>query len=302
MSNSLGRAALLGLAALAWSIAPLATAELGLSGLGDTVAHAKNNKSNNGRHGGGNSNHGNSGNHSNNGHAGDHGNGSAGNVAALNGPEEDWVPPGQEREKNINALAGGLNSLRRDVNGLLNSNDERMAPFRDLVVAHANLVLSLRALEDAQMAYEGYVEGLLSGAGLDPALYGDLSPEGLQAEIDAINDPTDPTSILLEGVLAAVEGSQELAYLDSAGVDVDAAEVGTGDDALIAAIIAGANPNREYTEEELARLVDWAKEILGVGEFDGTIDDLLALWDEIPVEVDGDGDDGGGGDDLPVLL
>ncbi len=313
MSITFGRAGLLGLAALAWSAAPLMTAELGWPGLGDTAAHAKNNKSNNGHHGGGNSDHGNSGQgtsgvHANNANAG-HGHSAAppgdGDVALADGQPEGWVPPGQAKEKNIHALAGGLNSLGRNINGFLNGGDEKLDGFRDYVVANANLELAQQALDGAQMAYDDYVGGLLTDAGFDPAGFGDLSPEALQAAIDAIGDPTDPTSMDLQGVLDAVLASQELADLGQAATDADAAAVGTDDDALIAALIAGANPSRDYTEEDLNRLVPWAKEILGVGDFDGTIDDLLALWEddtaEVEVEDGDDGDDGGGGD-LPVLL
>ncbi|MEX1179735.1 MAG: hypothetical protein WEB63_02835 [Cucumibacter sp.] len=280
MTKMMGRLALLGLAAFAFTLAPLV---MNLPVPGEAVAMAKNTKQP---------------------AAGNNGNG--GNSAAAHArhsqtasAEGVFVPPGQEGEKNIHALLGGLNSLGRNINGLMNSADSRMETFRAFVEANANYDLALEALEEAtallgtaDTAYRALVAGLLTAIALDPAVYPDLYVPTLQARYDELaalglilGDPGYEEMIGLAAVLGQVQTSQELLDLQdaqtafgTAEADALAASVGTGEDALVAALLEGANPNRSYTDEEMARMVAWANEVLGVGDFDGTIDELLALW------------------------
>lgn len=275
MAFSVSRAALFCIAVFALSAAGAATDFSG-------AAFAKGpNSSQNGNNGGDRGNSANA--HSNRSHT------ASNNDLAL----------GQTKERNIHALLGGLNSLQRNVNGLMNSADPRMDQFRSFVEANANLELALAALEEATLgletadgAYQSYVNELLSVNGLNPVAYADLYVPTLQLRYDELTllaplpgDPLYDEMTALGIVLGEVGASQQLIDLNTAQSAFDtaegeaiAAEAGTGEVDLIAALLDGANPNRVYTDEEMARMVAWANEVLGVGDFDGTIDDLLALW------------------------
>jgi hypothetical protein len=292
MAFSVSRAALFGIAVIALSATG---ADFNLAGPAGDVAFAKSpNSSQHGNNGNGNGRSGERGN-SSNAHA------NRGQTASV---ETQAVAPGQTKERNIHALLGGLNSLQRNVNGLMNSSDPRMDQFRSFVEANANFELAVAALEEATQAleaagagYQTYVGDLLVANLLDPSAYADLSVETLQARYDEIallepleGDPLYDEMLALDAVLGAVGASQQLADLqsaqsifDAAAIEAAAAEAGTGEADLVAALLDGANPNRVYTEEEMARMVAWANEVLGVGDFNGTIDDLLALW-AAPVE------------------
>lgn len=289
MAFSVSRAALFGIAVIALSATG---ADFNFAGPAGDAAFAKGpNSSQNGNNGNGNGN-GRSGERGNSANA--HGN--RGHTASV---ETQALAPGQTKERNIHALLGGLNSLQRNVNGLMNSSDPRMDQFRSFVEANANLELALAALEEATTAletadgaYQSYVGELLVANGLDPAAFAGLDVPTLQARYDEIaalepleGDPLYDEMLALDAVLVEVGASQQLADLqsaqsifDAAAGEAAAAEAGTGEADLVAALLDGANPNRVYTDEEMARMVAWANEVLGVGDFDGTIDDLLALW------------------------
>jgi hypothetical protein len=66
--------------------------------------------------------------------------------------------------------------------------------------------------------------------------------------------------------------------LDEAELAAETAAVGTDDEALKAALLDAANDNRvaEYGEENYVdqEMMDWAKDLLGVGDAYGKIDEV----------------------------
>lgn len=242
------------------------------------------------------------------GSGGDHGGGSdhaAGNGGGHreNSSSSDAAPQGKKARislastgdseassdgKNLNAQLAGLNSLKRNINGLMKSSDPRMTEIRQFIVASADLVDAKAILEDAsgelEDAENDYLS-LLQRAGIQPSL--DITPtmvENRIGEIERILEeepPEDPTDLNdeLEALQGALDGlaaqwavvEAERGELADAAEDVAALEDATDAGALEDALRAAANRSRGVTDE----VIEWASLQLGVGDADGLIDDYI---------------------------
>lgn len=278
MSIRIGHAVALSITTLALVLAPVA-----LSGSAVTIAaFAKDNGNGNGNGGGGDGGNGggggggngNSAEVSSSGSGG--GNGNAFGHSKKSGETsfaaiEDDAPTGKAR--NLNAELGGLHSLKRNINGMMNSSDPRMDGVREFIVASgeleaatADLADATEARDQAQLAYDALIEELaLTG-------YDDVSPGALQDRIDEItgvleNPPPELTDdeiaalteeqTLLQGVVNSTEATTLLARqgeVDDLEEKVAALEDATDDASLREALETAANPNREVTDE----VFDWA--------------------------------------------
>lgn len=210
-------------------------------------------------------------------------------VAALDTPGGKPV-----KEKNLNARLAGLNSLNRNYHAYLSSQSPRMALIRDYVLASANADLAGDALKAAAD------KAALSQAALDAALaaiepfdgsapVADPTADALQARLDELNGmepPVDPAQLdafnaekqALSDALAAADklATDEQAVADAQAA-ADAAAVGTTDADLKEALMAAANKNRvaEYGDDYINdQVMDWAKDVLGVGDAYGKIDQV----------------------------
>ena len=196
------------------------------------------------------------------------------------------------KTKNLNPQLGRLNSLKRNINGLMNSSDPKMDGIREFIIANgtladaqAELETATQQLADAQAAFDALADSLGVGD------YPDTTPAGLQAALDLVEDqlvdaPDDPDLLaeqqLLTDALAAINGSAELQNLNDAATavgdaeaDVAEAEEAVSEDALREALLLAANPNR--SDDDLTdEIVAWASNELGVGDANGLIDDFLA--------------------------
>lgn len=193
--------------------------------------------------GGGNS--GNAGGNNGNGN----GNGNGGGNGKSAGASSKANAPASVSSKNVKAQLKGLNSLKRNINGLMNSSDPKMAPFKEFIVATANLQELEQVLQEASKTYaDARAEFLALGIGSDPS----AAKSGLESEISALADAEpaadDPAHATWEAEMAALESSlQTVDNLYSTWADLKEAETavldatpGTTDDDLTAAIIAAA--------------------------------------------------------------
>ena len=208
-------------------------------------------------------------------------------VAEL--PEEVLVPAIKPDKHKLNARLAGLNSLKRNYRAYLNSQSPRMASIRAFVMASANLDIANEALAAAQAEFDT----ALAEAGLTPfddpldtaGIYDDPSLTDLEdrlAELEAI-DPaglTPEEQDALEAERATLESlldSEEANSLAEAEDTAEAAAIGTDDETLRQALIDGANQNRiaQYGEDYVNEdVMSWAKDVLGVGEDFGKIDEV----------------------------
>lgn len=204
------------------------------------------------------------------------------------------------KAKNIKAELAGLNSLKRNINGLMNSADPRMEAIRTYVVNGAELELAQQQLAAAQETLEG-AEGtfaaLAGGAGLTSYdglyAYDDLTLATLTTRLEALEAvellPTDPNyealqaeigalqALLTSGEASAVVAAQEAVVI--AGNAVTTETLGTTDADLTAALLLAANKNRVAAAGEgyvTPEILEWAKKQLGTGEYNGAIDKYLA--------------------------
>lgn len=189
------------------------------------------------------------------------------------------------KPKNLHARLAGLNSLKRNIQAYINSNDPRMVGIRDFVVASANWEIALEALDAAQSTLDGLltqqtqltnqlttltgqIDAMEAAPDFDPA---DLTYIGLQ---DQVMDLNTQLSTLAASITTATNA------VTQADLAATAASVGTDDGSLGAALEAAANPNREVDDE----IMEWARNVLGVGDAIGKIDDYRSLTEAAPEE------------------
>jgi hypothetical protein len=325
MSIRIRRAAALSITTLALLLAPVA---FDVTSTGGGAAWAKDNGNSNGG-GGDNGNSNGGGGDNGNSNGGGHGGGGSGgggdtastsdssggsnghgfgrskktsddsDVATLDGDDE----PSSGKTRSLNAEFAGLNSLKRNINGLMNSSDPRMEEIREFVLASADFEVAKEelagaenALNEAKLAYLALVSDLGVGD------YDDVSPSGLQGRIDEIDGLLDELDLseeelaaltdeeradleeqigdlederaTLAGAVETLSDSEELATLLERQGEFDeledkVTELGdaSGDEALRAALETAANDNREVTDE----VFDWAD-----ARLDDLVDDYLA--------------------------
>lgn len=191
------------------------------------------------------------------------------------------VSAGDEvREQNIHARLAGLNSLGRNINGLMNSSDPRMDGVREYMGAYMQIPDAEAAFATADDAFHTMVSGL-GLVSTDPAFdyntasYDDLI--GRLAALDAaINDPAADPALLpdlqteydaLAAAMGTIDASPERADLATADAELMALQEATTDEALTGALMDAANRNRvaEYGDDYVTpEILDWAKNALGV--------------------------------------
>jgi hypothetical protein len=285
--------------------APVLLNQSNLPFVPDTVAMAgkggngSGNSGGNGNSGGGNSGGGKSSSSEHDGGGSSHGskaaahsgNGQGGiNARGKKAPSEETLATakvtGAGKERNIHAQLAGLNSLKRNINGLMNSADPRMAGIREFVIASAEAEAALadlkaaeEALDDATSAYVALVDGL----GL--TVY---DPVALQERLDAVEadlllDPDNQALLDEQLALTTALQSAELAALYDATATFNAAQqaaatagAAADEDSLRAALLMAANENRVSDSYLTDDIMTWAYGILGVGDQNGLIDDYIA--------------------------
>ena len=296
MSHPIRNMIMLSATALALIAAPVLTNQTALSDL-QAIAKDKGNGGGNsdggGGGGGGNGNGGGSENSNGGGGGGSNGQsnkseGKSKKVADTEAVTTTTKAAKVAKTKTLDAQLAGLHSLKRNINGLMNSSDPRMTEIRQFIVASADLVDAKAILEAASGELEGAENdylSLLQRAGIQPSL--DITPtmvENRIGEIERILEeepPEDPTDLNdeLEALQGAIDGlaaqwavvEAERDELADAAEDVAELEDATDAGALEDALRAAANRNRDVTDE----VIEWASLQLGVGDADGLIDDYI---------------------------
>lgn len=320
MSHPIRNMIMLSATALALIAAPVLMNQTALSDL-QAIAKDKGNGGGNSDGGGGNGNGGGNGGGSENSNAGGNGGSGGGSNGQSNKSEakgkkvadtEVVTTTGKAakaaKTKNLNAQLAGLNSLKRNINGLMNSSDPRMELVRGYVGASAALETATVALEGAEAALAGlqatldtYVAGYVTTAGLTAYdatdAYANPTLQSLNDRLDALdvallNDAANADAIIAEqlaltAALGEISLSPEFAAVtEQQGIvegiegEIAVLEPQTTEDALRTALLAAANKNRvaeaggdAYLTPEI---MAWANGVLGVGDETGLIDDLLA--------------------------
>lgn len=200
------------------------------------------------------------------------------------------------KQKNFNAKLGRLNSLKRNYRAYINSNSPHLASivaYIDATLTYDSLAAELAiAEENLDSARVLLAETLDVITPYDEFAYEDLSSEELEArlaELEGIDDtelPLEQAAALQAERTALAEALESDAYTafteaetayNNQEADLDDAGEATSDEALREALVAMANENRirEYGEDYVDdEMLDWAKEILGVGDFYGKIDEI----------------------------
>ncbi|MBB98770.1 MAG: hypothetical protein CML67_04445 [Rhodobacteraceae bacterium] len=220
------------------------------------------------------------------------------------------TPASKPRERNLNAKLGGLNSLNRNVNAYLNANDPRMVTIREFIgnsIDYENALSDIETLERTVAEAREALDTALSG--IDPS--DDYSYEGkslseLNERLGELND-IDQTTLseteveTLEAEISALESAlssetaetlskseAELAELEG---KIDDLEAAASDEALAEALKDMSNPGKNAGTDPDAEIdpevLEWAKEVLGVGELDGRIDEVRAIREAEETNTDG---------------
>ena len=222
-------------------------------------------------------------------------------LAAL--PETMIAPePKAFKEKNLHAKLAGLNSLNRNYHAYLNSQSPRFASVAAFVRNSAEFDIAnekLAAAEAELAAAQTDFNARLASTGVTPydgavGVYDDPTLAELQDRLDHLNSvPVAPEDEIawaaerdaLESILDSSEADAladaETSFAEAEAV-ADEAAIGTDDEALRAALLDAANQNRvqqygdDYLDDEV---MDWARDILGVGDDFGKIDEVRESLD-----------------------
>lgn len=267
--------AILALSAAALVLGPMPSFGTGGLSLKVDSAYAKNNKSNanSGNHGNSGNAGGNSGNHGNaGGNSGNNGNsGKNGNAGNANGKSSVSTQSASiatspstangksGKQKNLHALLGGLNSLKRNPDALLNSNDPRMKALvqyatdlantqfdleQALAAANAAVTDAQTALTTAQGTYDTALADFntaVGAAGLtsydttspydytnqDNTTYDALTQHLADLQASPVTDPTDPNYDAYTAEVQSLQtllGGAEATALNTATTDLATAD------------------------------------------------------------------------------
>lgn len=187
----------------------------------------------------------------------------------------------RERTRNLKAELGGLNSLKRNINGMMNSSDPRMDGIRAFIVASVALEDAEAEAKAANMAFldarSDYL-GLLS----ELELPGDTTPADLeqqiadfvipednmttqeneaelaQLELDALTDALD--AIETSGLWTALLDAHETAQAEAE--DLAKAQEAAGPEAFDEALLMAANKNRRSDDYLTDDIRNWAGNIV----------------------------------------
>ena len=202
-----------------------------------------------------------------------------------------------DEAKNFHAKLGRLNSLNRNYHAYLNTQSPHFASLSAFVRASAEFDLAqgdLTAARDRLAAAEEGLGALVANSGItayDDAegIYDDPTLADLQDRLDHLDSltvaPADEEAFNAErDALRSILGSAEAAEVTDAETVVGDAEaaatvasIGTGDEALKQALLDAANNNRvaQYGDDYIdLDVMDWAKQVLGVGDAFGKIDEV----------------------------
>jgi hypothetical protein len=203
-------------------------------------------------------------------------------LAAL--PDTAPTPAAKPKEQKLNARLAGLNSLKRNYRAYLNAQSPRMASIRAFVLASANLDIANEKLAAAEDAFEAVVEDANLQQFDDVPVYDNPTLDGLQARLDDLEAQNDPALQAEIDALEAVLDTAEADALADAEDKAELAAVGTDDESLRQALLDAANQNRvaQYGEDDYVNddVMDWAKDVLGVGDDFGKIDEVRETLDQ----------------------
>ncbi len=207
-----------------------------------------------------------------------------------------------------------LNSLNRNINGLMNSSDPKMEPFRTYILASADredaaedLAEAIADLEKSEGAYQGLVDdGVLDP---DPTLAKADLLERANALLDEMPAADDPAFEDWSREFAEVSNAMDVLEqfeadrleADEAGKAFAEAEAAISEEALREAIAASVNETGQgpTTEADITPEVEaWVSDRLGVGDADGLIDDYIKSQET--GERDADADANTGDDNIEV--
>ena len=216
-------------------------------------------------------------------------------------------PPAMAKTRPVQASLKGLNSLNRNINGLMISSDPKMNGFRDFVRNSAALERAEGDLLSLEQQYAGLAATLgasLSGLSLEvpttpeefDALSGSLSAlaqadgpvEGDYLNADGSLDQPAFDAAVAEHEASVASANAALADLDEtrAGFDAVAAagetvaelETATSQEAMVQAMVDGLNATGAgpvAPEDMTDDMIGWVSERLGVGDAQGLIDDYV---------------------------
>lgn len=193
---------------------------------------------------------------------GGNGGGSRGKSSSARGGQSERGAASAASHKSARAALGPLNSLGRNINGIMNSSDPKMASVKEYVSAVEAFGDAEAALSDAQKAYAESYADLAEAAG---ALNLSDTPSGWADEITALSADlaANPVAEGEEGYdaylaeLAAVQDAEaalaqalsDKGTLDAAELGMVEAEAGVSDEALTEAIVAAYNATGQTMTE-----------------------------------------------------
>jgi len=213
------------------------------------------------------------------------------------------------KPKNLNAKMGRLNSLGRNYRALVRSNSPHLAGIQAYIantLAYEDGLLALQPLQDDVIATRELFAAVLGDiVAYDEAFsYEEATAEDFESRLDALNEVDESTLSEEEAQALEVEiAALSEALADDSFTDYktseaanNEAEEGLGplaesvsDEALEEALRDMANDNRvrEYGDDYIDdEILERSKEILGVGDYYGKIDEIREAGESADIGSD----------------
>jgi hypothetical protein len=213
---------------------------------------------------------------------------------------QEEVPVTQDKLKNFNAQLGRLNSMKRNYMAYIHSNSPHMAAIQEFVAnyieyenAMANAVETQAVFDTAKLDFEVALDEIFETYGVkyDETMLASLQEEQIALSLmdetelteEQLNEMAAIDALLSDSrVTEYMEAEKMLSAANEESADMEAL---VSDEALTEALLAGANTNRLTEAANLSseegqqgyvtqEMLDWAKDILGVGDAYGKIDEI----------------------------
>lgn len=183
---------------------------------------------------------------------------------------DEGAPQEITREKSLHAVLGRINSIGRNLNGIMNSKDPHLAGIRNYIVNSAELAKAETAADAAHATYDAaladYTDAGLTG---DPATtLSQLTSAVASADATtaaALYEQIDLTNALLAASNELVASEARVAQYTILASDAS----------LVDALAAMSN-HKLSGGDISAETLEWSKAVLGVGDATGAIDAYMA--------------------------
>lgn len=167
-------------------------------------------------------------------------------------PDKGGKPEGRGKPESGASVLKGLNSLKRNINGLMNSSDPKMAGFQSYLLASAALAEFEELLATAQGEYDAAETAYLE-LGLDTATEAAAHKTAMEAELAGLDPESEEYAALSSKIATVQTYITESVDLSDAKAAVETATEGTTEEDMLQAFVDAmhASGQTDFTLDDI---------------------------------------------------